>query len=222
MTANKNWLQVELHQHTDASKDSLVKPQKLLDHCARIGIDRVAITDHNSIEGALAAKAIAPDRVIVGEEIETTQGELLGYFLSEWVPNGLEPLETIKHLRAQGAVISVSHPFDTTRGPKWTYAQLEAIAPYVDAFEVFNARCLTNKPNKKAAAFVREHGLLATVGSDAHTLIEVGQATLKMPSFTDPTSFLAALQNGQPHTRLSPAIVHLFTRFAVFNKRFSK
>jgi hypothetical protein len=92
----------------------------------------------------------------------------------------------------------------------------------VDAFEVFNARYLKNKPNKKAAAFVREHGLLATVGSDAHTLIEVGQATLRMPSFTDPASFIAALQNAQSYTRLSPAIVHLFTRFAVLYKRFQR
>jgi len=88
----------------------------------------VAITDHNQIEGALRAKSLAPELVIVGEEIETTQGELIGYFMTEWVPAGLDSMETIKRLRAQGAVISVPHPFDTVRSQHWTEADLLAIA----------------------------------------------------------------------------------------------
>ena len=210
---------MELHLHTDASPDSLIQPQKLLDHCVRIGIDRVAITDHNSIEGALEAKILAPDRVIVGEEIETTEGELLGYFMTDWVPPGLEPMVTIERLRSQGAVISVSHPFDTTRSCHWSEERLSAIAPYVDAVEVFNARCLTNMPNLKAFAFADEHGLLQTVGSDAHSLIEVGRATLMMPGFLDAEGFKHALKDAEPVTRLSSVFVHLLSRFAVFRKR---
>jgi predicted metal-dependent phosphoesterase TrpH len=221
-TTHHDWLRAELHLHTYASMDSLVQPQKLLDHCAKIGIDRVAITDHNSIDGALAAKALAPDRVIVGEEIETTQGELLGYFMREWVPGGLEPMEAIERLRAQGAVISVSHPFEQTRGAKWTYDQLLAIAPHVDAIETFNARCFTNQPNDEAAAFAREHGIQETVGSDAHSLFEVGRAILHMPSFEDAAGFLAALPLSHPHTRLSPPFVHLFSRYAYYHKKLTK
>lgn len=217
---NNDWVRVELHLHTNASTDSLVQPRKLLEHCNRIGIKRIAITDHNSIDGALAAKALAPDQVIVGEEIETTQGELLGYFMSEAIPGGLEPLETIARLRTQGAVISVSHPFDHTRGPKWTYEQLLAIAPYVDAFESFNARCMTNKPNKKAAIFAKQHGLLETVGSDAHTLKEVGRASMLMPTFFDAASFLTALESAHPHNRRSSVFVHLFSRFAALYHQF--
>lgn len=216
---NPTWVRVELHLHTHASSDSLVEPQKLLDHCARIGIDRVAITDHNSISGALAAKALAPDRVIVGEEIETTQGELLGYFMSDHIPAGLEPLAAIERLRAQDAVISVSHPFDQTRGPKWTYEQLLAIAPHIDAMEVFNARCFTNKPNRKASAFARQQGLLATVGSDAHSYYEVGRASMVLPPFSDAKQFLAGLKIARLQTRLSPFYVHFFSRFAVFSQR---
>ena len=212
-------VRVELHLHTCASKDSLVQPKKLLEHCDRVGIDRVAITDHNSIAGALVAKALAPERVIVGEEIHTTQGELLGYFMTEFVPGGLEPIETIQRLRAQGAVISVAHPFDKTRGPQWTDDQLMAIIPLVDAVETFNARCLTNQPNEMAATFAREHGLLETVGSDAHTLKEVGHASLNMPPFTDSASFLDALRFAQLHTRLSSWFVHLFSRYAALYKR---
>jgi len=215
----RNWIRVELHLHTSASKDSLVQPDKLLEHCQQVGIDRVAITDHNEIKGALAAKAEAPERVIVGEEIHTTQGELLGYFMTEFIPGGLEPIETIQRLRAQGAVISVPHPFDQSRGPQWTYDQLMAILPLVDAIETFNARCLTNQPNEMAAAFARDHGLLETVGSDAHTLKEVGRASLNMPPFTDAASFLDALRFAQRHTRLSSWFVHLCSRYAALYQR---
>ncbi|MBW6466415.1 MAG: PHP domain-containing protein [Brevefilum sp.] len=218
-TSVDQWVRAELHLHTYASMDSLVQPQKLLEHCARIGINRVAITDHNSIDGALAAKALAPERVIVGEEIETTQGELLGYFLREWIPGGLEPMEAIERLRGQGAAISVSHPFEQTRGPKWTYEQLLAIAPHVDAIETYNARCFTNQPNEEAAAFAQEHGLQGTVGSDAHSLFEVGRAVLYLPPFEDAAGFLAALPLARPHTRLSPPYVHLFSRYAHIHKK---
>jgi hypothetical protein len=214
-----DWVRVELHLHSVASPDSLIQPQKLIDYCARIGIDRFAITDHNSIEGALAAKALVPDRVIVGEEIETTQGELLGYFMSECVPAGLEPMAAIERLRAQGAVISVSHPFDTTRSCHWSEAQLSAIAPYVDAIEVFNARCPTNVPNLKAAAFADQHGLLETVGSDAHSLIELGRATLTMPGFLNAEGFKNALKVADSDARLSSVFVHLLSRIAVIRKR---
>jgi hypothetical protein len=218
-TENPNWLRVELHLHTHASEDSLITPQKLLQHCSQSGIDRVAVTDHNSIAGALAAHALAPDQVIVGEEIETTQGELLGYFMTELVPAGLEPMDAIQRLRAQGAVISISHPFDRTRSAKWTDDQLLVIAPHVDAIEVFNARCFTNKPNRLAAAFAWEHGLLGIVGSDAHSLMEIGRASLSMPPFKDAVGFLRALGAARPHTRLSPTFVHLFSRWANIVKK---
>ena len=221
ITTHHHSVRVELHLHSYASHDSLIQPQKLLDHCAQIGIDRVAITDHNRIDGALAANALAPDRVIVGEEIETTQGEILGYFMREWIPGGLEPMVTIERLRAQGAVISVSHPFEQTRGPKWTYDQLLAIAPHVDAIETFNARCFTDQPNEEAAAFAMEHGIQGTVGSDAHSLFEVGRAVLHMPPFEDAPGFLAALPVSHPQTRLSPPYVHLFSRYAYFHKKIS-
>ncbi|MEE4193884.1 MAG: PHP domain-containing protein [Anaerolineae bacterium] len=213
---------VELHLHTQASKDSLVRPAKLLAHCQKIGIDKFAVTDHNVIEGALALKAIAPEMVIVGEEIATTQGELIGYFMSEWVPSGLDPMETISRLRTQGAVISVAHPFDSVRSQHWEEEALLAIVPYVDAIETFNARCLSPEPNLAAAEFAQSNGLLETVGSDAHSLWEVGRASLLMPEFEDAESFRSALAGARQLTRLSPAFVHLFSRYAVLAKKMGR
>jgi len=220
--AELNRVQVELHMHTHASKDSLVKVEKLLVHCDRIGIDKIAITDHNVIEGALEAQSLAPGRVIVGEEIATTQGELIGYFLSDWIPPNLEPMDAIERLQDQGAVISVAHPFDSTRKRHWSQRELEAIAPYLDAIETFNARCLSNAPNLSACSFARDHNLLETVGSDAHSLWEVGRASLRMPDFHDAGSFRAALHHAEQDTRLSPPFVHLFSRFALIKMKLLK
>lgn len=218
---NNQRLRVELHIHTEASMDSLLKPSRLLERCERLGIERVAITDHNTIEGALRAKELAPDWVIVGEEIQTTQGELLGYFMTEWVSPYLEPMETIEQLRKQGAVISVAHPFDT-RGSKWTLEELTAIVPHIDAIEVFNARCPSNQPNWQAAQFAEQHRLLKTVGSDAHSLLEVGRATLEMPPFMDQAGFLEGLGQAQAHTRLSSPLVHLISRYAYMRKKLKR
>ena len=144
---------VEFHCHTNFSQDSLVTPAQLLAACRKREVDRVVITDHNTIQGALEAQALDPERVIIGEEILTQQGELLAAYVREEIPEGLPALEAISRLREQGALISVSHPFDVTRSGHWQLRELEKIAPLVDAVEVFNARCLLKKFNHQAAAF---------------------------------------------------------------------
>ncbi len=106
---------VEFHCHSRYSPDSLSSARGLIDAARDRGIDRLVITDHNTIRGALAAKALDPERIIVGEEILTQRGELLAAFVSEEVPAMLDPQEAIQRLRQQGAFISVSHPFDRAR-----------------------------------------------------------------------------------------------------------
>jgi predicted metal-dependent phosphoesterase TrpH len=218
---SKKLIRVELHCHSILSKDSLMKPKKILEHCKRIGVDKVAITDHNAIQAAMACAEIYPEDVIVGEEIQTSEGELLGYYMSEWVPPNLSPMETIHLLREQGAVISIPHPFDPYRGSHWKAGALAAIAPFVDAIETFNARCLSQEPNQQAEAFAKAQNLLATVGSDAHCRWELGRATLRLPDFNDANSFKAALTSAQPISKLSPATIHLVSRIAVFWKGIS-
>ncbi|MEM6282248.1 MAG: PHP domain-containing protein, partial [Chloroflexota bacterium] len=124
--SEKRW-NVELHSHTCWSTDCLVKFDAIMRVCEERGIDKIAITDHNTADGALAFQKIAPDLVIVGEEIFTTQGELLAFFVRETIPKGLTPEETIKRLRDQGAFISVSHPFDKYRKGAWRKDDLDRI-----------------------------------------------------------------------------------------------
>ena len=210
---------VELHCHTYHSSDSLMLPQQILEACHRRGIDRVAITDHNSIAGARETAALDPERVIIGEEILTTEGEILAYFVKEEIPEGLPPMDVVERLKAQGAVISISHPFDLTRGCRWSKETLESLLPHIDALEVLNARCWNDKPNDKASDVARNAGLLATAGSDAHAPVEVGRAYLRLPAFYDADSFKEALANARIMGRRSVPLVHLYSRYATWRKR---
>ena len=141
----------EFHCHTNASKDSLTRPADLVAMARRKGIDRLIITDHNSIVGAREAQAIDPELIIVGEEIMTTKGEILAAFVKEEIPPDLTPLETIRILKEQGAFISVSHPFDELRKGGWLENDLLEILPLVDAIEVYNSRCMLPRFNRRAA-----------------------------------------------------------------------
>lgn len=212
-------LRVEFHCHTIYSKDSLVSAEKLFDVCQVKGIDRIVITDHNTIAGAVRAQQIDPQLFIVGEEIKTEKGELLAVFLKEEVPPGLSPQETIKRLRDQDAFISVSHPFDQMRSGHWQVADLLEITPLVDAIEVFNARCMSADFNRQAEKFAEKHGLSGTVGSDAHSTFEIGRAAMLLPEFKDAKSLREVISQAKFETRLSSPFVHFTSRYAVWYKK---
>jgi hypothetical protein len=195
-----------------------MRPADILRTCARKGL-HLAVTDHNTISAALEMRRLAPERIIVGEEVMTTQGELLGYFLKEEIPAGLSPAETIARLRAQGAAISVSHPFDRLRKGAWREADLAAIIDAVDAIEVFNARCIFAEDNTRARAFAQAHGKPGTVGSDAHTHLELGQATLSMERAGNAAELIAGFARGQARARLSSPLIHFASTFAKRWKR---
>ncbi|MGD9093614.1 MAG: PHP domain-containing protein [Anaerolineales bacterium] len=212
-------LRVEFHCHTIYSKDSLTIPGKLVDTCRRKGIDRVVVTDHNTIAGALAAREIDPERVIIGEEILTRKGELLAAFLKEEIPPGLPPLETIELIRQQEGFISVSHPFDRTRKGHWNTPDLLEILPHVDAVETYNARSMRPSFNDQAQDFAREHNIPGTVGSDAHATFELGKATMLLPEFLDARSLRQVIGKAQYDVSWSPPWIHFTSRYAVWWKK---
>jgi predicted metal-dependent phosphoesterase TrpH len=212
-------LKTEFHCHTIYSKDSLTRPEALIRAARRKGLDRVIVTDHNSIAGARACQRIAPDLILIGEEIMTTKGEILAAFLTEEIPAGLTPRETIGRLRDQGAFISVSHPFDVVRSGHWEEPDLLEILPLVDAIETFNARCLRADYNARAASFAREHDLAGTVGSDAHAAFELGRAHLALPRFENGEGLRSVIRQAEAITRLSSPLVHFTSRYATFAKR---
>ena len=211
---------VDLHSHTHWSKDCVTRFETIIRLCRSRGVDRIAITDHNTAEGALAMQKLAPELVIVGEEIMTMQGEILAYFVRETVPAGLSPEDTIWHLRDQGAVISVSHPFDRLRKGAWQEDDLLRIIDKVDAIEIFNARCVFPEDNERALQFAQEHKLVGTVGSDAHIRPEYGESmTVMRPFEYDPEDFRDALQTATAIKHLSGNYVHVGSKLAKWSKK---
>lgn len=215
-------LRVEFHCHTLRSADCLVPPERLVECGLRKGLNRIIITDHNTIAGALSAQKVFPDAVIVGEEILTTRGELLAAFVQEEIPAGLSPLESIARLRSQEAFISVSHPFDAHRKGAWRETDLLEILPQVDAIETYNSRCTEPRHNRMASDFAERHGLAGTVGSDAHTCWEVGRSTLWLPDFEYAADLKRIIRSGKPTTLWSPPWIHLSSRYAVLRKRIER
>ena len=210
---------VEFHCHTNASKDSLTQPSDLIATAHKKGIDKLIITDHNTISGALAVQKLDPELVIVGEEIMTTRGEILAAYVREEIPAGLTPQETIRQLREQNAFISVSHPFDRLRSGAWEEADLLEILPLVDAIEVFNSRCMFPSFNRDARRFAEKHNIPGTVGSDAHAAFELGRSLMQLESFRVPDELRQVIRMGKPITKWSPPWFHFSSRYAVVTKR---
>jgi len=212
-------LRVEFHCHTIYSKDSLTPPQKLTQASRKKGIDRVIVTDHNTISGARIARSFDPERVIIGEEIMTTRGEILAAYVSDEIPPMLTPQETIRLLREQNAFISVSHPFDGWRKGGWEEQDLLEITPLVDAIEVYNSRCILPSYNRLALDFARRHNLAGTVGSDAHTAMELGRSVLMLDPFESSDGLRRSIRTGVAQTRWSPPWFHLSSRYAALRKK---
>lgn len=214
------WLRGDFHIHTSFSPDSTTPPSRLVLRCLQVGISLIAITDHNRIGGALETAALAPFQVIVGEEITTTEGEVTGLFLTEEVPAGLSPLETVRRIRDQGGLVSIPHPFDRVRRSVITKSALEEILPQTDIIEAFNARNTFQGANQRAMELAREYGLLVTAVSDAHHPLELGRTYTELPGF-DGTSegFKAALLEAHLVTKPSSPFVHAITTWNKLARR---
>lgn len=211
-------MRVDLHTHSYYSKDSASSFEGIASRVRRAGLDAIALTDHDELEGALAFQRIAPFPVIAGEEIKTNRGEIIGLFLKERIPPGLSPKETIERIREQRGLVYVPHPFDRVRGGRIDRDALDRIVDEIDILEVFNARNALPRFNRDALEYARNHGALAGAGSDAHTYGEYGHAYVDVAPFSGPAEFLAGLSGGRWWGRLSSPHVHVRTRYDVARK----
>ncbi len=190
-------VRVDLHTHTMWSGDSTTTPDEFASAAEASGVDVVCITDHNAIDGALELHDRLGCRVIVGEELRTAAGEIIGLFLTERVPMGVGPLEAARAIRDQGGVVYIPHPFDPMRRNLSESAMYElAEADLIDVIEVLNAKTSLASLNQRAADFATEFGIVAGAGSDGHVPDALGAAYVEMPDFDGPMEFLAALALG--------------------------
>jgi len=209
-------VRLDMHTHSEYSPDSRTPLATQLGALKAAKIDVVCATDHNTIEGALRLRDMADG--IVGEEVSTRDGEVIGLFLEKAIPRDLSAEETISRIHDQGGVVSVPHPFSRNRLRHIRRDALERIWQQIDCIEVFNAREAFASDNLRAAAFAKEHNIPGAVGSDAHRTSEIGRAWLEIDEFTDQQSFIEAVRNGAVHGRLIGSAIHLATRYDVFRK----
>ncbi len=211
----------DFHMHTYFSYDCLVSPRALVERCNDVGFNCIAVTDHNSIEGALAVKEIAPFNVIIGAEIKSTAGEITGLFLQEIVPPGLSPIETIKRIKEQGGLVSIPHPFTGGGRSALNKSTTLDVLPYVDLIEGFNARTMNVLDNRSAKAFAYEHQLPITAVSDAHTTRELGQTYNEFNGYDgSPESFIAAITDANRYEIAASKFVHVYSTLNKFVQKF--
>ncbi len=165
----------DLHIHSKYSSDGILDPKKIVKTAIKNDLNGIAITDHNTIKGGLEAKIYETKdfKVIIGSEIMTDQGEVIGLFLSEEI-RSKNLIDVISEIKTQNGIIVIPHPFDEMR--RSTLHPNEKCASLIDCIEGFNSRCIFQKYNDKAVEYANKHNLPLVAGSDAHFGNEIGNA----------------------------------------------
>ncbi len=192
------WVRMDCHLHTALSGDAVTTIDQLAERVQAEHLDVVCITDHNVTAAAIAAaeRGIGA-RVIIGEEIRTRDGDLIGLFLTERIPYVLPLDEAVRLIRDQGGLVYLPHPFDPGRSSLRAAAQRLCASGVADVIEVFNAKVEDQRYNDQAVALAARFGLPGAAGSDAHDPDGIGAAYLELPDFDGPAEFLAALQRAE-------------------------
>ena len=210
---------MDLHMHTSASFDCLSDPEAVLAKARECGVQRIAITDHNRLEVALAMAARYPEEVIAGEEVKTAEGiDVIGLYLREEIPKGTPAAETCRRIKEQGGLIYLPHPYASGKGGSGKHA--DGLMPDVDIVEVFNARLHPGRLNDPAEALAELWSRPRGAGSDAHTEDEVAGAFVEVaPHPNEPAALLEALGKSRVRGVTTPWIVHAASTWAKVRKR---
>jgi len=200
--------------------DCTMAPEKVIARCMELGINCIAVADHGTVEGGLRTQELAPFPVVVAEEVLTPHGEIMGVFLKESIPTCSSAREAIDRIRAQGGLVCLPHPFDTFRGLRLNVKEIEELVADIDIIEAFNARSPFTRPTTRATAFADKHGIPKCAGSDAHALVEIGNAYVEMPEFSDKEGYLEALARGRIRGFRSNPLVHFHSLWAKLRSAF--
>ena len=205
-------IKVEMHCHTYFSPDGFITPETLTEQCSKKRIDCVCITEHNLLRGAVEFAKQVPVKIVIGEEVATGQGDVIGLFLKEEISPGLGAKKTVEKIKAQGGIVYLPHPFDEFRKSAVKLKDAEEIKGMLDVIEIFNSRTFNHKYNEMALEFSRQNNLIAAVGSDAHHPLEIGRSYMVMRDFDGPESFLENLRTASYVTRRCPFLLRLYLK----------
>lgn len=217
-------MKVDFHVHTNHSPDSVIDWPTLAASCKARGIDAIAIMDHDVIDGAFEFAKLSEEarargdwapRILVGEEVRTTGGEICGLFLEEWVPDHLSPVETMDRIRAQGGLVYVPHPFDLLKLKRLKARDLEALTDRIDIIEAFNGKPRLPLANVLARRFLKKQGFPRGAGSDSHEPTHLGAAHVVMDDFEGPQDLLKKLADGRVEGKLYSPFASAYTRVKI-------
>ena len=206
-------MRADFHMHTYYSRDCATSPEALVARALRMGLGCIAVTDHNTIRGGQAVARIAPFPVIVASEVKTTHGEITGLFLTEEVPRGLSPMETVERIKAQGGLVSIPHPYDSVRTSVLSADAMVEVLPHADIIEAFNARNVFRGADERArppppstGSRSRPLATPSSVGAGVHVHGDAGvrrdaAGLPRRPPGGDAASIPAALVGTAPHAR---------------------
>lgn len=192
-------MRVDCQIHTIHSGDATTTLEQLAVRVREVGLDAVCITDHHTIDGGLDAQRRGLGaRVIIGEEVRTPAGEIIGLFLTERIPYVLPLLEAASRIREQGGIVYAPHPCDRLRtGVGRAGLEMLAEAGLLDVVEVFNSKVRHGEDNAAAAETARRLGVPGAAGSDAHDPDGVGAAYVEVSDFTGPRDFVDRLREAR-------------------------
>jgi predicted metal-dependent phosphoesterase TrpH len=194
-------VRLDLHNHTSFSGDGLMTPGELLETAKARGIGCIAVTDHNTLQGALQALVLTEadsslPRVIPGIELKTRSGEVIGLFVKEDLPEGLSLLDAVDLIRSRGGLVYLPHPYDVFRRGAISRDQRAQAAELADVVEGVNGRSLGPIAAAKAARLAAEHGRPRGAGSDAHHRMEVGRAYVVVKEYPTRETLVGLVANG--------------------------
>ena len=195
-------------------------PEDIIVRCLELGVNCIAVADHDAVEGAIQIQNMAPFKVIVAEEILTYNGEVMAMFIKEHITSGIPIEEAVDRIHAMGGLVCIPHPFDPLRGLRLSDEDFEKLAPKIDIVEVFNSRCRVSRAATKARAFANVHNLPMTGGSDAHTIREIGNTIVTLDDFNTPQEFLSSLCKANIEGKRASPFVHLNSTIAKIKKAF--
>ena len=213
-------LKADFHIHTKYSMDCSNELEDIIKRCLKLGLNCIAIADHDAVEGGLELQKLAPFKVIDAEEILTYDGEIMGMFLKERIASGIPIGKAIAAIKEQGGLVNIPHPFDPMRGLRLDEDEFDKLAPQIDLIEVFNARVLSAQTNKEAVNFAKEYNVPGTAGSDSHSISEIGSVAVTMNDFNTPAEFLAALKTAKIVGKRASPLVHFHSTLAKIKKIF--
>lgn len=164
-------IRIDLHSHSFASPDGGIKIEEYDKALKEDKLDYIAITDHDTISGALKIKKMLDNnlanKIIVGQEITTKEGEIIGLYLTDKIKPHQSALETVKEIKKQNGIVYIPHPFETVR-KGLTLKTINEIRDYVDIVEIFNGRAIFQNKGPEAIKWTKLNNVSGCASSDAH------------------------------------------------------